>query len=376
MDRETDMVPPLSIGGWPALSRWALGPGTQFADPALLVDGLVAAVRADGIGEARLPAELTLTLRSANPLLMTSEVRWTLARNGAEERLSLGLDDMMPGATAATDIHRTVTRRIPLADGSVQVLRLACDADGAGAATLDPLADAMAAALLGPLEALIGRRALVTLAETYLGRRSARKVLEGAITRGHRERIEAVLWVSDLRGFTALSERLPPDRVVALLNAYFERQAAPIRAFGGEVLKFIGDGLLAIFPIEDGDADQAMRQAVRAARSALGSVTAYRQKAEAAGEPAPAIGIALHLGPVDYGNIGAPDRLDFTAIGATVNLASRLEGLCKPLGIPLILSAAAAAHAGEPIAVLADQRVPGIAEPIRIMTLADFAPKS
>jgi len=374
MDRETDMSPPLPIADWPALARWALRPGTQFADPAQLVDGLVAAVRADGIGVTRLPAELTLTLRSANPLLMTSEVRWTLERNRAEERLSLGLDDMMPG-TAATPRH-TVTRRIALADGSVQVLRLGYPLKDAGEASPDSLADALAAALLGPLEALIGRRALATLAETYLGRRSGRKVLQGAITRGDQARIEAVLWVSDLRGFTDLSERLPADRVVALLNAYFERQAAPIRAFGGEVLKFIGDGLLAIFPIDGGDAGAAMRQALRAARSALGSVTALRQKAEATGEPAPAIGIALHLGPVDYGNIGAPDRLDFTVIGATVNLASRLEGLCKPLGVPLILSAEAAAFAGEPVAALPEQRVPGIAEPIKVMTLPDFASKS
>jgi class 3 adenylate cyclase len=120
----------------------------------------------------------------------------------------------------------------------------------------------------------VTRQKVATLMETYLGRWTGARVLAGAIQRGHSETIHAVLWYSDLRDFTALSESLPRDRMIALLNAHFERLAAPIKAFGGEVLKFMGDGLLAIFPTGTGGADRACERALKAARGARAGMAA------------------------------------------------------------------------------------------------------
>jgi adenylate cyclase len=179
----------------------------------------------------------------------------------------------------------------------------------------------------------------------YLGANTGPKVLKGQIRRGTGMALTAVLWSSDLRGFTERSDRLPSERMIAILNALFEAQAAAIRAHGGEILKFIGDGLLAIFPIAGVDATAAVASAaVAAARVAIAAVAGLADHPAMAAEPPLDIVIALHVGTVHYGNIGAADRLDFTAIGSAVNLVSRLEGLCRPLGHSVLISGAVAAE--------------------------------
>jgi adenylate cyclase len=173
----------------------------------------------------------------------------------------------------------------------------------------------------------------------YLGSKTGPRVLAGQIRRGTGEELPVVLWSSDLRGFTARSDRLAGDRMIAVLNALFEAQAQAIRRHGGEILKFIGDGLLAIFPIEDATAARELAEnALAAAVEARAAARALADDPLMTEEPPLEIVVALHLGTVIYGNIGAADRLDFTVIGPAVNLVSRMEAMAKVLDSPIVVS--------------------------------------
>jgi adenylate cyclase len=198
----------------------------------------------------------------------------------------------------------------------------------------------------------------------YLGAKTGQRVLAGQIRRGTGEEISAVLWSSDLRAFTARSDRLPGDRMIALLNALFDAQAKAIHNHGGEILKFIGDGLLAIFPIETpGVSAEAARHALEAAVEALAAVRGLGDELAAAGEPPLEIVVALHAGNVIYGNIGAADRLDFTVIGPAVNLVSRIEAVAKTLNLPIVVSDEFARAYGRPLRSLGTHRLRGLAVP-------------
>jgi adenylate cyclase len=170
----------------------------------------------------------------------------------------------------------------------------------------------------------------------YLGPHTGPRVLAGEIRRGSGEEIAAVIWSSDLRGFTALSDHAPGERVIAILNDVFDLQAKAISKHRGEILKFIGDGLLAIFPVDGiDDAPRAAADALSAARETLAALKAYRPHED---EAPLRIVIALHYGTVIYGNIGAADRLDFTVVGPAVNLVSRAEAVAKSLDEPLVVT--------------------------------------
>ena len=210
-----------------------------------------------------------------------------------------------------------------------------------------------------PLAALAARAALAALLEAYLGRRSAARVQAGALRRGTGETIRAALLYADLRDFTAMSETTEPAAMIAALDAWFDRVAGAVHAFGGEVLKFIGDGVLAIFPVTGAPAEacEAALRAVVAARAGMAHLDAVRQ---AQGLPPLPFGAALHLGEMLWGNIGAADRLDFTAIGPAVNLVSRLEGLCRPLGRSVLISGAVAAETTTPLVPLGEHVLRGI----------------
>jgi adenylate cyclase len=221
-----------------------------------------------------------------------------------------------------------------------------------------------------PLAALAARATLAALLESYLGRRSAARVQAGALQRGAGETIRAVILYADLRGFTAMSEATEPASVIAALDAWFDRIAGAVHAFGGEVLKFIGDGVLAIFPVTGAPAEacEAALRAVAAARAGMAHLDAARQAQGLSPLP---FGAALHLGEILWGNIGAADRLDFTAIGPAVNLVSRLEGLCRPLGRSVLISGAVAAEITSPLLPLGEQALRGIVSPCAVFTLPD-----
>jgi adenylate cyclase len=222
-----------------------------------------------------------------------------------------------------------------------------------------------------PLAVLAARATLTAALEAYLGRRSAARVLAGPLRRGIGETIQAALLYADLRGFTALSESNPPSAVISALDAWFDRIAGPVHAFGGEVLKFIGDGVLAIFPVVGGaprDACVASLRAVSAARAGMAHLDEGRRQQGLSPLP---FGAALHLGEMLWGNIGAADRLDFTAIGPAVNLVSRLEGLCRPLDKAVLVSGTLAAETGMPLIPLGTHRLRGIASPCAVFTMPD-----
>ena len=206
----------------------------------------------------------------------------------------------------------------------------------------------------------------------YLGFGAATKVLNGSIKRGAGESIHAVIWVSDLRGFTDLSDRLSGSDMLALLNAYFEVMAGAVLAHGGEVLKFIGDGLLAVFPLPAfGQAGDVARAALAAARAATAGLDALNSDppgtlAATDGWRPLRAGIALHEGEVFFGNIGAPERLDFTVIGSAVNEASRVEGLQKTLGRGILVTDAVARHLDVALDFLGEHRLRGVAAPLSI----------
>jgi adenylate cyclase len=223
--------------------------------------------------------------------------------------------------------------------------------------------DSLLPAISMIVEAREGRRVTKTLLDTYLGPQAGARVLNGSIRRGDAETIAAALWFCDMRGFTELSERLPRDAVIATLNDYFECMAGPIHASGGEILKFIGDAVLAIFPIKDDlDRDRVCHIALAAAQDALSDLETLNERRTEAGTDPIRIGLALHTGAVMYGNIGAPERLDFTVIGPAVNLVTRIEGLCPVLGQPLLASARFASPCGSKLVSLGRHPLRGIAE--------------
>jgi adenylate cyclase len=218
------------------------------------------------------------------------------------------------------------------------------------------------------------RRVAANLLSTYVGRDCGDRILAGRILRGDVETLRAVIWFSDLRGFTEMSSRLPPREIVGVLNQLFDCQVPAIESHGGEVLKFIGDGLLAIFPFDDdGDLAARCKAALEASRDAFAALDDLNSRRSASGgarasEPI-RFGLALHAGEIAYGNIGGASRLDFTAIGPAVNVASRLEGLTSKLGRRLVLSPEVAAHAGAPLDDLGSFDLKGVPHPQRV-----FAP--
>lgn len=208
--------------------------------------------------------------------------------------------------------------------------------------------------------------------DAYLGRKAGRHVLEGRITRGSGETIRAVLWFSDMRNFTALSDRLDPDRVIDILNEYFEAQAKPIRSGAGEILKFMGDGMLAIFPIDDISlVEDTAQRAMAAARAALVACSRLSVSPLLTGEPPLRMAVAMHIGDVVFGNIGASDRLDFTAIGPAVNVVTRLEGLAKQLGHSLLVTETFTGFYDRPLVSVGMHSLRGLSQPVHAFTVDD-----
>jgi adenylate cyclase len=204
--------------------------------------------------------------------------------------------------------------------------------------------DAHIAALLKllPVLALVSEirvknRLARTLLETYVGSHAGELILAGATRRGTGTTVRAAIMICDLRDFTRISDNWPRDDVIDLLNGYFDAMSEPIERHGGEILKFIGDGLLAIFPLSAPSACANLLRAVSEARQAM---VALNQKNGETNRAPLNYGIGVHVGDVMYGNIGSRTRLDFTVIGPAVNMASRLETLTKQIGKPVLLSRA------------------------------------
>ncbi|SDT55520.1 adenylate/guanylate cyclase domain-containing protein [Bradyrhizobium canariense] len=230
-------------------------------------------------------------------------------------------------------------------------------------------------ALARYVEVISLRRTALTLLDTYVGNRAGERIMGGQIRRGHTETMNAAIWLSDLRGFTALSDRLPAETVVDILNHYFDCQVSAIRAHGGEVLKYMGDGLLAVFPIDEyvGDAQHVCSRVLEAARESRASVDALHYPYGEAVERF-RFGVALHLGRILYGNIGGGNRLDFTCIGPAVNLAARLEKIAGRLHRTIVASSGFAGICAGGWADLGEFPIAGFSKAERVYGMEDETP--
>jgi adenylate cyclase len=236
--------------------------------------------------------------------------------------------------------------------------------------------DAHIAAIEGVLPALglfvetkvLERRSAILL-DTYLGRTIGRHILDGEIIRGESRQLRAALMAVDLRDSTGLADRLPGQELIRLLDDYFEAVAGAVHGAGGEILKFVGDGVLAIFGPEGRAEPEAAAAAFAAASEILRRIDVSNENRDIVGQELIRFGIGLHLGDIYYGNVGAIDRLDYTAIGPAVNLVVRLEGLTKTLQRPMLLSESIAKLLDVPLVSLGRHAMRGLAEPQEV-----FAP--
>jgi adenylate cyclase len=345
--------------------EWLMTEARKRTDPGEFIEALALELRASGVDVSR----ITTGVPILHPQIFSFSGLWLLDQ-GATERLFRATPDdaatmsnspiriayegggpfqcdlttpPRPGEFAIlADLRRDgftdyVVHSVPFADGSYKALSFATKRAGGFDRSELALFEAMIPAVAFNLEVQALRRTARTLLDTYVGRQSGGRVLEGQIRRGTGETIRAVIWLCDLRGFTTLSEALPRDALIDLLNSYFGPMCDAVAAEGGEVLKFIGDAMLAIFPIDE-DSVRTCAAALRAAERAQAELWKENQRRAKSALPQIDYGLALHAGDVMYGNIGSDTRLDFTVIGPAVNLTARIESLCRQLERPLLLS--------------------------------------
>jgi adenylate cyclase len=222
------------------------------------------------------------------------------------------------------------------------------------------------------VEIINWRRMAAGLLDTYVGNSAGERIMGGQIRRGHTETMNAAIWLSDLRGFTALSDRLPAETVVEILNKYFDCQVTAIKKHGGDVLKFMGDGLLAVFPIDEyvGDEQQVCSHVLEAAHESRASIADLNYPVGDAVERF-RFGLALHVGRILYGNIGGGNRLDFTCIGPAVNLAARLEKIASQTKRTIVASEGFAGICRGGWSDLGEFPVAGFSKAARVYGLAD-----
>ncbi|MDZ4367162.1 MAG: adenylate/guanylate cyclase domain-containing protein [Afipia sp.] len=276
-------------------------------------------------------------------------------------------------ASGATDY---IALPLHMSDGEIHASSwMTQHAEGFSDAQIDGLRSLMPS-LTRMIEIWLLRRTAAGLLDNYVGARAGARILAGQIRRGHTESMHAAIWLSDLRGFTPLSDRLSSEAVVDVLNTYFDCQVPAILDNGGEVLKFMGDGLLAVFPITDKEGDTATvcRRVLEAARACRASVAAMSYAYERETLDNFRFGLALHIGKVLYGNIGGGDRLDFTCIGPAVNLTARIEKITGRLNRTVLASTEFASHVDAGWTDLGLFSVAGFSAAERVYGLADETP--
>jgi adenylate cyclase len=381
-----------------AIERWLLEEGRYSADPGELLDGMARRLVAAGVHLAR----VGIHLRALHPQVAGLRVLWT-PDHPIEETL-YGHETAISDAFARSPLAAcyntalTIRRRLegpesafdypilhdlkregftdylvtPMRFGQGEIHGISWASRSPGGFSDQDLTviQDLVPALSVTIEVLHQRRTTATLLDTYLGREAGRRVLTGSIRRGEATTLAAALWYCDLRGFTQLSDRLERDQIVELLDDYFGCMAQPVEAMGGEILKFVGDAMLAIFPMRDDlDRDRACRDALTAAERALLDLEDLNQVRKRATKPELKVGLGLHHGPVMYGNIGAATRLDFTVIGPAVNLVTRIESLCPELDRTLLTSRPFASPCGSRLKSLGQHPLKGIEVPQEIFGL-------
>ncbi len=311
-----------------------------------------------------------------SPQYLNSPVKFvTDGLGGVRQRLDTGaprypfpvMNDLK--AEGATDY---VAMPLPFSDGSIHSMTLTSrDPDGFSTADLGMVFEnSVVISRLYEVHTLRANTAV--LLNTYLGKRTGARVREGQTRRGDGERLRAVIFMADLRGSTALAERLSREDYLDVLSCFFDCTATPVTERGGEVLKLIGDAVLAIFPLPDAiDATAAeaaaatvCRRAHTAARDSLRRIETANRTGGLKAEIRCAV--ALHLGELTYGNVGSRDRLDFTIVGTAVNETARLDAVAKKLDEPAVYSGDVGRHLGEAARSLGHHALPGVGREIEI----------
>ncbi|THD60010.1 MAG: adenylate/guanylate cyclase domain-containing protein [Bradyrhizobium sp.] len=345
--------------------RWLMTDGRRLVDPSEFLEAFAHELRAAGVDVSR----ITTGVPILHPQIFSFSGLWQHGKGTTERRyrtepdtpatllnspIGIAYQGRGPVRCDLTappqdgefvilaDLRREgftdyIVHSIPFADGSHKALSLATSRRGGFTADELALFEAMIPAFAFNLEVQALRRTARTLLDTYVGPQAGGRVLEGQIQRGTGETIGAVIWLCDLAGFTGLSETLERDVLIDLLNCYFGPMCNAVTEQGGEILKFIGDAMLAIFPIGH-DAAATCGAALSAAGRAQAALIDENLRRKPSGLPRIDYGLALHVGDVMYGNIGSDTRLDFTVIGPAVNLTARIESMCRQLGSPLLLS--------------------------------------
>lgn len=377
-----------------SLTAWLLDPATSALEPPALLDGLATRLIAAGFDLHRISAWLP----TKHPELWGHQLMWTpqggptvtrrahevsvstdyvgtpaeALHNSGEASLRCRLDrepdrhrfamlSKMADAGATDYLLTSVEPRRRYGSWVSYATRRPGGFDDEQLAALHRLTPILAL----HMQLLAAHFATQSLLEVYLGGNAARRVIDGEFRRGTGTEIDAALWFCDMRGFTSMSDRLPARAVVGVLDRYFEHVATPLAEHGGEILKFIGDATLAVFPIGEAGAADACRRALAASLDVLARIDAWSPT-----EAGPIqLGIALHTGRVFYGNIGGRDRLDFTVIGASVNEVCRVEAMCKTLGEPLLMTSAFVQALGDSeVVTLGQHALKGVAQSQEILT--------
>ena len=379
-----------------AIVEWLADEALQDSEPAALYGELCLRLRAVGIPILR----GQVAFRVLHPLYDASTVNWTVENGVVVEHFrpdQSGQDQFLRSPTGYTLTHRLpvlrrrLTGETALLDFEVLeefralggtdylVFLIAFDSfgqngvlcswlgDRAGGFTDDEIAQlqSITRQLSIALKSKIERSVAQNIAHAYLGKRAGQAVLNGLIRRGDGEKITAALWYSDLRHSTELADRLSAEDFLKLLGRYFEMTAAAVLDHGGEVVSLIGDAVLGLFRVE-GSTEQACGRALAAAHEARRRLGAARP---AATDPVLDFGISLHLGQVIYGNVGVPERLQFTVVGSAVNEVVRVQDLTKQLGCALLATAAFAGAAAGPWRPLGEHLLRGFETPMPILTM-------
>ena len=388
--------------GWSlaSVAAWLAIEGRLIADPVALLNALGERLRAAGAPIDR----LGFNLGTIHPQLLSWGGFWTRGSGASEfagwhgvehsdaylgspvqfvrehqrpfRRRLQNLDPVTDHAVLhelqAAGLSDYVALPLVFGSGAVNFMTAATTGpDGFSDDDLDRL-DALSNLLAPVAEILHARRLTLGLLDTFVGPRIGARILEGQVRRGDGDRIEAAFWYSDLRGFTALSEALPPPQLLQLLNEYFENCAAATAARGGEILQFIGDAMLVVFEIKRPEDEAAVcAAALDAAVDAFSSVAVVNHRRRHAKLPAIEFGLGLHLGTVTHANVGAPNRLAFNVVGPAVNKTARLQSMTRAAGVPLLMSREFASHIRRSVRSIGHFDLRGVDGPQEMFTLGD-----
>ncbi len=366
--------------GWSLapVGAWIMIEGRHFGDPQTLLGELAARLNAAGAMIDR----LGFTIRTIHPQIVAWGCYWSkrngtgmfTGRHGTQnsdayvgspvqfvyenqrpyrrrlDALDVEQDPVLLHELRAEGMTDYYALPLLLGSGEVNFMTVATAKPG-GFSDEDLDRFGALANLLAPLvETIHARRMTLGLLDAFVGPRISGRILQGQVKRGDGDRIEAAFWYSDLRGFTALSESLPAQQLLSLLNDYFENCAAAAAARGGEILQFIGDAILIVFEIrKPGDEVAVCNAALDAAIDALDAMAVTNHRRRRSGYAQIEFGLGLHLGEVTHANVGAPDRLAFNVVGPAVNKTARIQALTKEAGVPLLVSREFAAHIQRPL---------------------------